>query len=56
MPKYQYCSHFDGRCPCLNCKIRCGYRCLDETEIAVDTDKLCERAKKYCESRRDEDG
>lgn len=55
MPKFDKCGHIDGRCPCLDCWTRCGYRCTDETEIAVDTSKLCERARKYCESGMDED-
>lgn len=55
MPKFDKCGHYSDRCPCLDCRINCGYWCFNETECAVDTDKLCEKAKQYCESGRDED-
>lgn len=55
MPKYKHCSHYEGCCPCLDCKIPCSYSCVRETEIAVDTDKLCDKAKRYCESGREKD-
>lgn len=60
MAKYKMCPHTEGICPCLHCKDfyyqRCG-GCLDTKceEYAVDTDKLCEVAKAYCESGRDDD-
>lgn len=49
------CDSFDGRCPCVHCDmVGCNCAgCLDELDgFDVDTDKLCARARLYCESKK----
>lgn len=43
------CYSFTRECPCFNCEKNC---CI-ETEIngMTDTEKLCDKAKEYCEAR-----
>lgn len=58
MAKYEKCGHFIGLCPCLTCSIMgrgCG-GCLDTRTdtCAVDTAELCETARQYCESGRED--
>lgn len=46
------CDSYDGNCPCLICDdtgICLG--CLTQEGDVVDTDKLCARARLYCESK-----
>lgn len=55
---YNYCNHTEGKCPCLTCAERDCPSC-DGTgpgKYGVDTDRLCARAKAYCESGRNEFG
>ena len=55
---YNYCNHTEGKCPCLTCAERDCPSC-DGTgpgKYGVDTDRLCARAKAYCESGRSEFG
>jgi hypothetical protein len=61
MALYKECGHYGGSCPCILCKDRCYDRCggcigTETEEYIVDTDKLCEAAKQYCESGRDDNG
>lgn len=53
---YNYCNHTEGKCPYLTCAERDCPSC-DGTgpgKYGVDTDRLCARAKAYCESGRSE--
>lgn len=53
MPKYKECGRYECKCPCVACEEDC-YGCVAHEceEYAVDTDKLCERARAFCESGR----
>ena len=57
MPKYEKCDHY-GDCPCITCDNEGCYGCLghENEGYAVDTDKLCEKARVYCESGRADSG
>lgn len=52
---FKDCIHYDGNCPCLLCSkadVSC-YGCLYAPDgFAVDTEKLCDKARIYCESGR----
>ena len=50
--KYESCDHYDGKCPCYSCDNNCCGNYSDEEGNAIDTDILCKKAKKYCESGR----
>ena len=51
---FKKCGHYSGNCPCLLCQKEC-YGCSDAPEgYAVDTEKLCDAAKAYCENGREE--
>ena len=50
--KYKSCDHYDGKCPCYSCDNNCCGNYSDEEGNAIDTDILCKKAKKYCESGR----
>lgn len=57
MPKYIRCGHYvnDEICPCMECVSLSCRGCLELTEdspFAVDTDKLCDAARRYCERGR----
>ena len=55
---YNYCNHTEGKCPCLTCAERDCPSCdgTGSGKYGVDTDRLCARAKAYCESGRSEFG
>ncbi|MEG0471357.1 MAG: hypothetical protein RR588_03390 [Solibacillus sp.] len=61
MPKFLRCGHYNETCPCLECDkyadvFDCPISCQQlGIRYAVDTEKLCDKAKKYCESNRDND-
>ena len=38
------CYSYTGNCPCLRCKKRC---CIEDP---IDTEKLCDKAREYCEA------
>ncbi len=55
--KFQKCNHYDGKCPCLKCENTGVCMACNDTEVhkagfAVETENLCEAARKYCESGR----
>lgn len=60
---YKKCGHYsdNGDCPCIKCPDeiydRCEGTCINQTVAkgyAVDTSKLCDKARAYCESGRKE--
>ena len=53
---FEECGHYSGECPCLTCKKKeCSACQVAPDGYAVDTDRLCEKAKAYCESGREND-
>lgn len=42
------CYSHNGNCPCIDCPENC---CIDNTDESdmTDTEKLCQKAKEYCE-------
>lgn len=40
------CRSYSGNCPCLNCEKEC---CIQSHSEKTDTEKLCDKAKAYCE-------
>nr|DAJ38255.1 MAG TPA: hypothetical protein [Caudoviricetes sp.] len=52
---FEECGHYSGECPCLTCKKECSACQVAPNGYAVDTDRLCEKAKAYCESGREND-
>lgn len=62
MPKFLHCGHYGEKCPCRECDMYtdmfdCPLSCQHHGLLyAVDTERLCDKARKYCESNRyDED-
>lgn len=58
--KYKRCDHYsyEGDCPCLDCEDLARGTCegcMGCEGYAVDTDKLCPKAKAYCENGRTPD-
>lgn len=43
------CYSYSGECPCVFCEKNCCINSTDENGL-TDTEKLCSRAKEYCES------
>ena len=52
---FKECGHYGGECPCLSCNKGCSCNETAPAGYDVDTDKLCEKAKAYCESGRGAD-
>ena len=50
---FDSCPAHDGGCPCLTCEDEHCKACIGTGpgRYGVDTDKLCARAKAYCESQ-----
>ena len=51
--KYKTCGYYNGQCPCFSCNEPCACIFHRDPDYVVDTDKLCDKAKKYCESGRE---
>lgn len=51
--KYERCEHVGAKCPCIKCDKDCCKNYEDDEHNAIDTDILCEKARKYCESGRE---
>ncbi len=56
--KFKKCDHYDGKCPCLKCPeepicIGCHDPEINKAGFAVETENMCEKARKYCESGRE---
>ncbi len=49
---FKECGHYSGECPCLTCNEECAACQVAPDGYAVDTDRLCKRAREYCESGR----
>ena len=49
---YKECEHNGGLCPCIFCSRACNCCETAPDGYAVDTDRLCKRAREYCESGR----
>ena len=49
---FEECGHYSGECPCLTCEKECAGCQVAPDGYAVDTDRLCKRAREYCESGR----
>lgn len=49
---FEECGHYSGKCPCLTCNEECAACQVAPDGYAVDTDRLCKRAREYCESGR----
>lgn len=49
---FEECGHYSGECPCLTCNEECAACQVAPDGYAVDTDRLCKRAREYCESGR----
>lgn len=52
---FEECNHRGGLCPCIFCSRTCNCCSTAPDGYAVDTDRLCKRAKEYCESGREND-
>lgn len=52
---FEECGHYSGECPCLTCNEECVACQVAPDGYAVDTDRLCKRAREYCESGREND-
>jgi hypothetical protein len=52
---FEECGHYQRECPCLTCKKECAGCLVALDGYVVDTDRLCEKAKAYCESGREKD-
>lgn len=51
---FKNCAHYSGDCPCLMCDKDCNCDHTAPKGYTVDTDKLCDAAKTYCENGREE--
>ena len=41
------CYSYGSKCPCTRCDKEC---CIQQSDVdGTDTEKLCEKAKEYCE-------
>lgn len=52
---FKECGHYSGEFPCLTCNEECAACQVAPDGYAVDTDRLCNRAREYCESGREND-
>lgn len=52
---FDECGHYSGKCPCLTCKKECSACLVVPDGYAVDTDRLCNKAREYCERGREND-
>lgn len=57
MPKYVRCGHYlvEPICPCMECESIACRGCMDvpkDAPYTVDTDRLCDLARRYCERGR----
>lgn len=43
------CYSYMGKCPCMLCKKYCCGTKADDNGL-TDTEKLCDKAREYCES------
>lgn len=50
---FEECGHYSGKCPCLTCNEECAACQVAPDGYSVDTDRLCKRAREYCENGRD---
>ena len=44
---FEECGHYSGECPCLTCNEECAACQVAPDGYAVDTDRLCKRARKF---------
>lgn len=42
---FEECGHYSGECPCLTCNEECAACQVAPDGYAVDTDRLCKRAR-----------
>lgn len=42
---FEECGHYSGECPCLTCNEECAACQIAPDGYAVDTDRLCKRAR-----------
>lgn len=42
---FEECGHYQGKCPCLICDEECAACQVAPDGYAVDTDRLCKRAR-----------
>ena len=52
---FDSCPAHDGKCPCLTCEDEHCRACIGTGagKYGVDTNRLCNKARDYCESWRD---